>query len=743
MNLKHTAVLFLTLVVSSTACAQKTSPDSGSSSSSNPSEGEHSSSILGTLIPSPSKDRILGEILKGVLENYHITKKKLDDTVSKNALTLYIERIDYGKQFLTRKDVSKLNEFKNDLDNEVSDGKLRIIDVTAAIMKKRIPMIEKHVEALLKKDFDFNKKESLETDSKKRKFVGSEDELKERWRKMIKYEVLVQYLDLIDEQNGDGKSSDKVKKKKEKKTAKKEKKLTDKELRKSAKEKVTKRYARVFKRLADERRSDQLDKFYNSVAKVYDPHTHYFVPEEKEDFDIDMSGKLEGIGALLREEGSYIKVERIIPGSASWKGKELKAEDIILGVSQDNKEFVDIVDMGIRDAVKLIRGKKDTPVYLRVKKPEGITAVIKIIRDQVILEESYVKGTILESKKLGTKIGYINVPKFYRDFQDQNGRNSSDDVKAELVKLNKTDAKAVILDLRNNGGGALVDATLMGGLFIEKGPIVQVKRTGSPDVKYDTDGKVYWDKPLVVLINRFSASASEIVAAAMKDYKRAVIIGSSEQTHGKGTVQVILDLNDFLASPVISQKIGQIGAVKVTSDMFYRINGMSTQFRGVTPDIELPDQYGFLDSGEKSLDYAIPYAEVEAVEFNPWKKSTYNLSTLKSNSAKRVKESKVFKQITESVKWSKERKELTERSLTLAEMKKFRDEAQVISDKYEKLIDEAHGEKAKEDIQVTSMKELKTKASKERFEEFKEGLQKDPVIEESLYVIQDIIKSKK
>lgn len=730
MNLKHTGILFLTLVVSLSSFGQDKSSDK---------EGEQSSSILGTLIPSPSKDRILGEILKGVLENYHITKKKLDDTVSKNAMKLYIERIDYGKQFLTRSDVNALNKYKNDLDDEVSEGKLKIVDVTAKILKKRIPVIEKHVEALLKKDFDFDKKENFETDAKKRKFVGSEDELKELWRKMIKYEVLVQYLDLVDEQNDDGKSKDK--KKKEKKTAKKEKKLTDKELRKSAKEKVAKRYARVFKRLSEERRSDQLDKFYNSVAKVYDPHTHYFVPEEKEDFDIDMSGKLEGIGALLREEGSYIKVERIIPGSASWKGKELKAEDIILGVSQDNKEFVDIVDMGIRDAVKLIRGKKDTPVYLRVKKPEGVTAVIKIIRDQVILEESYVKGSVLESKKLGTKVGYINVPKFYRDFQDQNGRNSSDDVKAELIKLNKTDAKAVILDLRNNGGGALVDATLMGGLFIDKGPIVQVKRTGAPDVKYDTDGKTYWDKPLVVLVNRFSASASEIVAGAMKDYNRGVVIGSSEQTHGKGTVQVILDLNDFLASPVISQKIGQIGAVKVTSDMFYRINGMSTQFRGVKPDIELPDQYGFLDSGEKSLDYAIPYAEVEPVEFKPWKKNNYKLSTLQSKSSKRVKENKVFKQIIESVNWSKERKELTERSLTLSDMKKFRDEAQVMSDKYEKLIEEAHGEKVVEDIQVTSTKKLEGKAAEERFEEFREGLQKDPVIEESLLVIQDMIKS--
>ena len=731
MKLKSTGIFILALTLAMSACAQDKSLE----------KQEDNNSILGTLVPSPSKDRILGEILKGVLENYHITKKKLDDSVSKNALDLYIERVDYGKQFLLRKDVNEMNKYKNDLDNEVSDGNLKLINVTSKIMKERLPVIEKHVESLLKKDFDFDKKETLETDAKKRKFVGTVDELKERWRKIVKYEVIAQYLDLVDEQNGVDTSSSDKKKKEKKKPVPKEERLSEKELRKKAREKVAKRYDRVFKRLNEEKRSDQLDKFYNAVAKVYDPHTHYFVPEEKEDFDIEMSGKLEGIGALLREEGSYIKVERIIPGSASWKGKELKAEDIILGVSQDNKEFVDIVDMGIRDAVKLIRGKKDTPVYLKVKKPEGVTSTIKIIRDKVVLEASYAKGSLLTSKKHNLKVGYINVPKFYRDFQDSKGRNSSDDVKAELIRLNKTDAKAVILDLRNNGGGALVDATLMGGLFIDKGPIVQVKQSGAPKVEYDTDGKVYWDKPLIVLINRFSASASEIVAGAMKDYGRAVVVGSSEQTHGKGTVQVILGLNDFLASPLIAQKIGDIGAVKVTSSMFYRVNGNSTQFRGVTPHIELPDQYAFLESGEKSLDYAIPYATVDPVDFKPWKKHKYDISKLKKNSSKRVKESKLFKQISESVEWSKERKDLTQRSLTLTDMKQFREEAREVGEKYDKLIEEAHGKKSEEDLTVEPLVKLKNKAEKEIYEEVREGIQKDPVIEETMNIAQDMIKA--
>ena len=694
---------------------------------------KESKSILGALINNqPNKDKILGGILKGVLENYHLSKKELNNEVSKAAFDLYLERVDYGKQFLLQKDVSEIKKFRKEFDDQMIEGRLKIVETTSKIMKERIAFVKKHIDETLKKDLNFKKKDSYETDAEKRKFVKSLDQLKTRWTKLMKYEVLNQYFDLVDEQNGEGTD----KKKKKKVTKKKEKKKSDKELMASAREKVAKRYNRVFKRLLEEKNSDQIDKFYNSIARVYDPHTLYLIPEEKEDFDIDMSGKLEGIGALLREEGSYIKVERIIPGSASWKGKELKAEDIILGVGQDKKDFVDIVDMGIRDAVKLIRGPKGTTVYLKVKKPEGTQKTISIVRDKVVLEESYVKSSTLELKDSKTKVGYIFVPKFYRDFQDPNGRNSSDDVKKELIKLKKTDAKAVILDLRNNGGGALVDATLMGGLFIDKGPIVQVKRTGTPDVKYDVDGKVYWDKPLVVLVNRFSASASEIVAAAMKDYKRAIIVGSGEQTHGKGTVQAILDLNEFVSNRFM--KLGPIGAMKITTDMFYRINGMSTQFRGVQPHIMLPDQFGFMDTGEKSLDHAIPYAEVDKVKYETWKNDvTKNLRTIKKNSQKRVKKNKKFQKITQSVAWSKKRKQDTKRSISLKGLKKFRDDTKKQAEKFE-------DDSSNEGIIVGALKKKRSKMSdveKESFKEFKETLQKDPVIEETLYIIKDLLKS--
>ncbi|MAX67547.1 MAG: carboxy terminal-processing peptidase [Bacteriovoracaceae bacterium] len=690
--------------------------------------------ITERITPQIDKNVVVGGILEKVLENLHYLHKKVNDDLSEKAFKLYLERVDYGKQFFTEDDVEKLEEQEKKFDDQLKVGDLSIVKITQKIMTKRVPMIEKHVEKLLKKDFDYTKNETYETDAEKRDFVDDEDELKERWRKLVKLEVLMKYFELKDEQDGIGQEDKEDKKKKTaKKSKKKEKKKTYKELMKEAREKIAKRYHRVFKRLQEERQSDRLDKFYNAITRVYDPHTVYLMPEDKEDFDIDMSGKLEGIGALLREEGSFIKVERIIPGSASWRGKELQAEDTILAVGQEDEDPVDIVDMSIRDAVKLIRGPKGTTVILKVRRPDGTTKVISIVRDQVVLEEAYVKSTIIEHKDLKQKIGYIHVPKFYRDFQDPNGRNSSEDVKREIIKLKKQGVDGIVLNLRNNGGGALVDATLMGGLFIDEGPIVQVKNRGAAKVHEDTDGKTYWDKPLVVLINRFSASASEIVAGALKDYDRAVVVGTSEQTHGKGTVQAIVNLTDYI-NPIYARLIGPIGAMKITTDMFYRINGMSTQFRGIKPHIVLPDEYGYLDTGERSLDFAIPYREIKSTDFEKWKKTKYNISKLKVNSEKRVKKDKRFQKIVKSVNWSKERKNDSKRTITLKAMDAYRKEAREVSEKYK--LDDIN-----ENVLVKSTQKLKTDVDKDNFKEFKEELQKDPVIEETLFIFNDILKS--
>lgn len=717
-------VLYLALALTcQSALAQKTS--SPISTSDDP-------SVLGSLMtPKPryTHEMVLGNILKGALENMHFTSKKIDNQLSKNAFKVYLERLDYGKQFLLDSDVKKLEKFRESFDDMMISGNLTILDESSEVMNKRIGQIEKFIEELLSKPLDYNKKESLQTDPKKRHFLKTEKELFAHWERILKFEILSRIVDKKEEQSGlatDEKGN------KKKPTS--DKKLTDVEIEKDAREKVLKSYKKIFSRLVNEKRSDKLDKFYNAITKVFDPHTNYLVPEEKEDFDIDMSGKLEGIGAILREDNSYIKVERIVPGSASWKTKEVEAEDVILKVAQGKEEPVDVVDMSLRDAVKLIRGKKGSEVRLTIKKPNGLVKVVPIIRDVVEIDESYVKGTVLELNSNKTKIGYINIPKFYRDFNDRAGRNVTDDTRREIERLNKEGVEGLIVDLRNNGGGALEDARMISGLFIEKGPIVQVKaNTGSPDILADTDSKIDFQKPTIVLINRFSASASEIVAAALQDYNRAVVVGG-EFSHGKGTVQAVVDLDGYV-SPM-AKAYSPLGALKITIQKFYRVNGSSTQYKGVTPDIILPDQFSHLESGEKFLDYSIPWAEVKAVKYDKWKPN-YDVKTLRTASQERVKKSQKFKHLLDSIKWYKDQKENTNRSLTSQDFEKERKTIREMADIFKK-------EDENKDILVKDISgNGKDKAHQEKFEEFSKTLRKDAVIEESLQIMNDMLKVSK
>ncbi len=677
-----------------------------------------------------SKEKILGNILKGALENMHYAKKTIDDDLSEDAYKLFLERIDYGKQFLLAGDVRELNKFEEKFDDELKSGDLVVINKAMSILDKRISTVEAHVKKLLSKPVDLDSKMTFETDPKKRKFVQTEKQLLDRWTKMLTLDVLSDFIEEKDTQLG--KNQTDKEKKEAKKSKKKVKKLSDAQIEKEAREKIAKRYEKVFKRLKEIEGNDRLDRFYNSITRVYDPHTHYLIPEEKEDFDIDMSGKLEGIGALLREENSYIKVEKIIPGSASWKGKELAAEDIILAVGQGDKKPVDVVNMSLKDAVKLIRGKKGTTVKLTVKSPDGTKKVIAIVRDEVVIEETYVKSSVLENKNYGVKIGYIVVPKFYRDFENPDGRNCSDDVKTEIIKLKKQNVQGIILDLRNNGGGALEDARLMSGLFIKKGPIVQVKGfQGNKEVLTDTDGKIYFKKPVVVLVNRFSASASEIVAAALQDYGRAIVVGSGEQTHGKGTVQAVVGLDRYAGAP--GKQFTPLGALKITIQMFYRVNGGSTQFKGVKPDIVLPDPFGYMETGERSLDYAIPYGEIGSVEYKKWEDAKYDLDDIKEKSEKRTSKSDHFKKVTAATKWYKKRRDDSVRTLNLKSFQEYRDTTFKKSEEFK-------SEAINKDLKVSGLKKTRDEAEKETQKEYVELLQKDPVIDETLHIFQDILK---
>jgi len=598
---------------------------------------------------------------------------------------------------------------------------------------------------LLEKNFDFTKEETIELDRKKRKFQKDTKSLQNLWRKILKYETLGRLYTLKDQAEDEKKAFEEEKKDKKKgkkkKVSSKEKEdekplwtLSEAELLKKSREELKKDYKKYFARIRKEKRKDLLDRFYNSILKIYDPHTSYLIPDNHEDFNIRISGKLEGIGALLSEDGAYIKVQRVIPGSPSYKQGELEAEDKITMVGQGDEKAVSIVGMDIQDAVKLIRGPKGSTVKLTVKKPDGSSKVIPIIRDVVEIEETYAKSSVLELKGSDKKIGYIYLPSFYRDFSNPNGRNCSEDTRKAIKSLKKKGIDGLILDLRNNGGGALEDARQISGLFIKEGPIVQVRSsTGEKEVLRDNDSSIEFEKPLIVLVNRYSASASEIVAAALQDYKRAIIIGG-EHTHGKGTVQAVLDLDRNSYSQVLSaDDRPSLGALKLTIQKFYRVNGISTQKLGVTPDIILPDQFAHLESGERYLDYALAAGRIEAVPHRKLSENSSAIRKLRTESTKRVKKSDRFKVLGEKITWLKERKDKQLKSINLNSYNKEREELKKASDKFD-------DDKENENILVSSVKKSKGDVEKDKFEEFKKSLRKDTYLEEILHIMNDYIQ---
>ena len=691
----------------------------------------------------PRREKLIGNILKNALETYHYRGIKINDEVSQKAFQQYLKKIDGSKQFLTKSDIKELEAYQFLMDDEMVSGDYVLIEKAGAVLKKRIGQAEALRKELFKKQFDFNGSETLELDPEKRDWVNDEAKLRSNWEVVFKQATLNKYLSLIDEQTekptpkGAKASTKPVKKMKA------EKKLTDAEMRAKAHESVSKRFQKIFERLTALDREDQLDNFYNSVAAVFDPHTAYLPSKKKEDFDIDITGKLEGIGAVLQEDGSFIKVVQIVPGGPAWRGKELEADDIILSVAQGNKESVDLTDMKVDDAVRYIRGKKGTEVRLTIKKVDGTRKIISIIRDEIEVAASFAKSSVLQMKDTDVKVGYIQLPKFYRDFENAK-INCTDDVRKEVERLKKAKVDAIVLDLRNNGGGALEDARLMSGLFLEKGPIVQVKNhMGQIEVLEDEDPSVSYDGPLIVLQNRFSASASEILAGAMQDYGRAVIVGG-DYSHGKGTVQAVLDLN---RGPLVSIFGETMGALKVTIQKFYRVTGASTQYKGITPDLILPDIFSYVESREKDLEYSLPWDQIQAKPFSKWTKFSYNVPDLKAKSAARVKANARFAKINRNVDYLNKKKKETIVSLNLKKVqdeeaanKKMAEELKLEEENKNLLVTNFEDSlKAHENIRPGDMKKW-AKDFEQRKEEWVKVLRQDVVLEESVMIAGDIVK---
>ncbi len=682
------------------------------------------------------RNGFIGYLLSKQLSALHFSDKVINDELAGAAFHLYIKRLDYQKRFLLKKDVEQLAAFSPYIDDNLANGRITLPDTGYDIFNEKIDLVQKAVEAMLANNtvkisndagvslvgnFDVRKKESYETDPEKTDFSENMSELKERWRKILKAQVIAQYLDLVEEQE----------KSKEENVEKK----GEVALWQEALTKVNKRNKTFFLRLRQENLQDHYDRFFDCVARAFDPHTNYIPPAGKEQFDISMRGSLEGIGALLREDDGFIKVIRIIPGSASARQGTLKAEDIILQVAQDKEEPVDITDMRLRDAVRLIRGPKGKTVSLTVKKFDGSTQVIKIVRDVVQIEETFVKSTIFESAG-GIKTGYIYIPSFYRDFEGtrngSKGRNSTDDTLKEIVELKKQHVNGIVLDLRDDGGGALIDAVDIAGLFVKSGPVVQVKNSfGDKRILSDTDEKEYYDGPLVVLVNKFSASASEIVAAALQDYRRAVIVGG-KHTHGKGTVQTIIDLNENI--PLLHMnKYDDLGALKVMIQKFYRVNGSSTQYKGVEPDIFLPNLFEHVKSGERYLDYSLPWDSIEPIKFTSWKDKPFDLETLRRLSQERVNKDDGFKTIAEEAIKAADRAEHSVMPIDLEDMRNQRQESKLVRDKIG-----AHYRKYREEQGEGSEFDASEDDKGDPKEIWLKNIKEDPYIREAVNIVDDI-----
>ena len=667
------------------------------------------------------KEALIVQTLISGLANLHYNPKTIDDKFSKDVYKVYIDHLDAARRFLTQEDIDQIKKYELLIDDETNNGSYQLFDLSTALVEKALTKTQGYYHEILAQPFDFAKDESIELDGEKRGFAKNDSELRDYWKRMLKYEILNK---IVDKQEAQDKETDKTKAKK-----------TSAELEIDARKDVLKTFDDWYKRMAKQKRMDKLSDYLNCITTVYDPHTGYFEPKDKEKFDQEMSGSFEGIGARLQADGDYIKVSEVMPGGPAWQQKELEADDVIQKVAQGANEPVDIAGMDMDDVVKMIKGKKDTEVRLTVKKKDGKMKVVKIIRDKVVMEETFAKSLIMNTKDGKEKIGYIKLPRFYADFENANGSSCAKDIATEIEKLKKDNVKGIVLDLRNNGGGSLRDVVTMSGLFIKDGPIVQVKgRDIQPDILRDYDSKVQFDKPLIVLVNQGSASASEILAAALQDYGRAVIVGA-KGTYGKGTVQRFFDLDRAVTG---SNDLKPLGEVKLTIQKFYRINGGSTQLKGVTPDIILPDSYNYLKVGEEENEYPMPWTEIAAV---PFEKSTSikDMKKLRDASDARVKKNSTFSMIEENAKRIKKRKDMTKYPLEFDKYKKYDLELTAEGKKYENMLKEIS------EVEVDNPTADKEKIKSDsvyiaRNQDWFKNTKKDIQLYESLNVMYDLIR---
>lgn len=667
----------------------------------------------------PSKYERILQSIHVILTQGHYKPKNINDDFSKKVFTKFLGDLDSDKSILLQEDINALIKYETTIDDEIKGKPVEFFLEASKIFNRRVDEASKIYKTILAQPFDYTKDESIQTDRKKIPFASNTTELNETWRKKLKYMTLDRFVELQNiREKSKGDSGFVVK--------------TDAELEKEARTRVGQIMDRTFDRYKYKfNEDDKFNVFVNAITNTMDPYTEFMPPVEKRYFDEQLSGRFSGIGASLVYEEGNIKIASVLAGSPAYKSQQIEVGDIITKVSQGKDTAVELTGFVVEDAVKIIRGKKGTNVNLTLKKKDGSVKTVSLIRDEIIQDETFARSAVIDNGV--SKIGYIFLPEFYADFENPNGARSAVDVAKEVIKLKSEKVDGIVIDLRNNGGGSLYDVVQMVGLFIEEGPIVQVKdREGNPMVLRDKDKSVLYNGPLAVMVNEFSASASEIFAAAIQDYGRGIVLGSTS-TYGKGTVQRAYGLDpesNFMSSN------SELGSIKLTLQKFYRIDGGSTQLKGVVPDVVIPDRYEYLEYREKHNEEAMPWDEINKAAYSKWA-SPIDLKTVKNLSTSRIANNPAFKTIQESTDWLSQQ---NDKPISL-HIDKFKEEQKKIRSVVSKMDSVL---KLDKDLKIAFLQQdaqrMATDKDKEaRYKQWLTSLSKDIYLEQAVKTINDMV----
>ena len=665
-----------------------------------------------------SKDKLLMELITYFMQRGHFSPKIINNDLSEKLHTTFLEALDGQKRYFLKKDIIQFERYKYALDDEFRSLNTDFFDLVYARYLERKAEAELFYSELLEKPFDYSKNEEIDLNYEEQDYPLTLRQRTEKWRKQLKFSTLNIVHSKLEE---------------EEKKVEKDASYTPKtfvELEVEARNITRENLENYFSLMGDLREEDWFGTYLNAFVSQFDPHSVYFAPVDKDRFDASMSGKYEGIGARLTKRNQAIKIVEIISGGPLWRDQSIEVGDQIMMVRQQEGDPVDVQSMRLDDAIELIKGPAGTTVFLTVKKVDGTVEEVAINRDTVVMEESYLKSTLIE--KAGRSYGLIHLPKFYVDFKDYKERNAAKDMQQEIIRLKKQGMNGLVIDLRNNGGGSLQTVVDMAGFFIDEGPVVQVKSTSEKSkVLKDRDGKTLWEGPLVIMVNELSASASEILAAAMQDYERAVVLGS-KQTFGKGTVQNVLELNRFVSKSTY----GDLGALKYTTEKFYRITGKSTQLEGVKSDVVAPDRYAYVDIGEKDEENPLVWDQIASASFSKWN-GYGNYQDVIQKSAVRIEKNELFQLIEKNAKWVKTQQDKNVFSLNYEAFSSEIEKDETVADTFEVLDDYTNS------LSFSSLPYERSKMKSdtilaEKRKRWKKALNKDIYLEEAVHILEDL-----